>query len=105
MDTEDPFLYELERVVQQRIAAADGYSYTAKLVAEGTARIAQKVGEEALEVALASVTDSGDEFLRNEIADLIFHLLVLMADRGIRLTDIAALLRERHAARQPSLDR
>ncbi|MEM1263624.1 MAG: phosphoribosyl-ATP diphosphatase [Pseudomonadota bacterium] len=102
MDREDPFLYELERVVHARIAEADNYSYTAKLVAEGTARIAQKVGEEAVEVALASVTDEGDKYLRNEIADLVFHLLVLMAVKDIRLTDIAGLLRERHESRQPS---
>ncbi len=96
----DPFLYELEAIVQQRLSDTSRYSYTAKLAAEGIERVAQKVGEEAVEVAIASVGSAGNEFFRNEVADLIFHLLVLLAVKDVALDDVVGLLRARHESRQ-----
>jgi phosphoribosyl-ATP pyrophosphohydrolase/phosphoribosyl-AMP cyclohydrolase len=68
-------------------------SYTASLVAGGVRRVAQKVGEEAVEVVLA--TTGTQEELVSESADLIFHLIVLLKSRGIGLADIAQLLESR----------
>lgn len=89
------FLVELEQIIQQRIAAGSDESYTASLVASGTRRVAQKVGEEALEVALASVAGDSEEQL-NESADLVYHLLVLLHCNELELADVAKVLRERH---------
>ena len=99
MTNADPFLYELEAIIQRRMSSPDTYSYTAKLVAEGVSRVAQKVGEEAVEVAIASVTSDATDGFRNEVADLVFHLLVLLAVKDVSLGEIAALLRERHESR------
>ena len=71
------FLCELEGIIAQRRAVAPEESYVAKLMAQGTARIAQKVGEEGLETALAAMKDDRAELL-SESADLLFHLLVLL---------------------------
>jgi phosphoribosyl-ATP pyrophosphohydrolase/phosphoribosyl-AMP cyclohydrolase len=69
-------------------------SYTAKLYASGTKRIAQKVGEEGVETALAATVH--DQFeLKNEASDLMYHLLVLLQDQGLNLTD-GENLRSRH---------
>lgn len=90
-----PWLNELEALIRQRRSEAPGSSYVARLFAAGTARMAQKVGEEGVETALAAV--SGDvRSLQGEAADLLFHLLVLIADRGLSLADIAGELAERH---------
>jgi phosphoribosyl-ATP pyrophosphohydrolase/phosphoribosyl-AMP cyclohydrolase len=91
------FLPELERIIDTRIAGNDpGGSYTASLHSKGPRHVAQKVGEEGLEVALAAVGES-DERLVSEAADLLFHLLVLLRGRGLGLRGIAAELRARHA--------
>lgn len=90
------FLMELESVIEQRITAATTDSYTAHLIAQGPRRIAQKVGEEGLEVALAAVAQSDGEVLA-ESADLLFHLLVLLRSRGLSLAAVVAELRSRHA--------
>jgi len=89
------FLAELESIVRDRMQGPAAASYTARLVAEGTRRIAQKVGEEGVEVALAAVAGEDDELV-DEAADLVYHLIVLLADRKLRLTDVAARLRARH---------
>ncbi|MGH8254216.1 MAG: bifunctional phosphoribosyl-AMP cyclohydrolase/phosphoribosyl-ATP diphosphatase HisIE [Steroidobacteraceae bacterium] len=90
------FLPELEQVIDARIAGNDpGESYTARLHAKGTRHVAQKVGEEGLEVALAATSES-DERLLSESADLLFHLLVLLRGRGLGLEDVAGELRARH---------
>ncbi len=94
------FLAELEQVIERRIANPDDYSYTAKLVAEGVARVAQKVGEEATEVTIASVTDTTNLELANEAADLIYHLLVLLAVRELPLADVVGVLASRHEERR-----
>jgi phosphoribosyl-AMP cyclohydrolase / phosphoribosyl-ATP pyrophosphohydrolase len=92
------FLATLEGVIEQRIAESPQGSYTARLFAQGPRRIAQKVGEEGLEVALAAVVETDDKVVA-ESADLLFHLLVLLRSRGLSLGSVVAELRSRHAAK------
>lgn len=92
------FLARLERVIEQRLTDNDASSYTAKLVAEGRRRLAQKVGEEGLEVALAAAAGTRQELV-GEAADLLFHLTVLLRDGGASLQDVADELQRRHDAR------
>lgn len=90
------WLGKLARIVRRRAGEMRAGSYTAQLLQAGPVRIAQKVGEEAVEVVLASTT--GDEQgCIEEIADLLYHLTVLMESRGIGWNDIAAVLKGRHA--------
>jgi len=91
------FIGELERIVAQRATASPESSYTARLSQSGTRRIAQKVGEEGLEVALAACTEP-DAALLEESADLIYHLLVLLRARALSLSQVAATLRARHVS-------
>jgi phosphoribosyl-ATP pyrophosphohydrolase/phosphoribosyl-AMP cyclohydrolase len=91
------FLLELEQVIAQRIAGSPEGSYTARLYARGVRRVAQKVGEEGLEVALAGVSESDDALL-GECADLVYHLLLLLRSRGLPLAAVIEELRRRHAA-------
>jgi phosphoribosyl-ATP pyrophosphohydrolase/phosphoribosyl-AMP cyclohydrolase len=93
-DTLD-FLETLEQVIQLRIDSEPDDSYTANLVASGQSRVAQKVGEEALEVALASVCGTTEELL-DESADLIFHLLVLLRTQDLTFVEVIDKLKERH---------
>jgi len=93
------FLLELERIIAQRIAEAPEGSYTARLVNRGTRRVAQKVGEEGLEVALAACTEE-DPALVGECADLLYHLLVLLRVRSLSLSKVVEELRDRHAIRE-----
>ncbi len=90
------FLKQLETVIQERSGADPDSSYTARLLASGTKRIAQKIGEEGVEVALAAVAGDREELL-GEAADLIYHLLVLLQDRETSLADVVAILESRHA--------
>jgi len=92
------FLGTLERVIERRIAESPQGSYTARLFAEGPKRIAQKVGEEGLEVALAAVVETDDKVLA-ESADLIFHMLVLLRSRGLSFQSVVAELQSRHATK------
>ena len=89
------FLARLEAVIAQRIADQPEGSYTAKLFASGTKRMAQKVGEEGVEVALAA-TGGEDSELIAESADLIYHLTLLLKARGLSLGQVAAELAARH---------
>ncbi|MEO5626113.1 MAG: bifunctional phosphoribosyl-AMP cyclohydrolase/phosphoribosyl-ATP diphosphatase HisIE [Dokdonella sp.] len=94
-----PWLNELETLIDRRAGADPASSYVAKLLAGTPARRAQKVGEEGVEVALAAV--SGDrEALRGEAADLLFHLLVLLRGADLSLADIVGELEQRHAGVQ-----
>ncbi|SFN59944.1 bifunctional phosphoribosyl-AMP cyclohydrolase/phosphoribosyl-ATP diphosphatase HisIE [Xenorhabdus japonica] len=97
--TEWSFLYELEQLLASRKNASPDSSYTARLYASGTKRIAQKVGEEGVETALAATVNDREE-LTNEAADLIYHLLVLLQDQERDLSSIIRQLRERHAAKE-----
>jgi phosphoribosyl-ATP pyrophosphohydrolase/phosphoribosyl-AMP cyclohydrolase len=90
------FLGQLERVIAQRIATRPPGSYTAKLLAEGTRRIAQKVGEEGLELALAGVAQSDPEII-GEAADLLYHMLLLLKVKGLSLSQVIVELETRHA--------
>ncbi len=90
------FLLKLETVIESRRGARVEDSYTAKLLAAGTSRIAQKVGEEGVELALASVQGQKDEILL-EASDLIYHLLVLLHNHELSLSDVAEELQARHS--------
>ncbi|MBG6241416.1 MAG: bifunctional phosphoribosyl-AMP cyclohydrolase/phosphoribosyl-ATP diphosphatase HisIE [Candidatus Symbiopectobacterium sp. Dall1.0] len=88
------FLHQLEQLLASRKQADPASSYTAKLYASGTKRIAQKVGEEGLETALAATVHDTEE-LTNEAADLMYHLLVLLQD--LDLATIIGRLKARHS--------
>jgi len=92
------FLGILEQVITQRIATRPAGSYTAKLLAEGTRRIAQKGGEEGLELALAGVAQSDPEII-GEAADLLYHTLLLLRVKDLSLSQVVAELESRHAGR------
>ena len=89
------FLAELERLLAERKSADPDSSYTARLYAKGTKRIAQKVGEEGVEVALAAMAKDREELI-NESADLLYHLTVLLQNEGLTLADVVTRLQERH---------
>lgn len=89
------FLAELELVVTQRLTEGDGSSYTRRLVESGPARVAQKVGEEGVEVALAAVTADADKLV-GESADLLYHLIVLLRSKDLTLADVTKELARRH---------
>lgn len=89
------FLYDLEQVIKSRKDADPASSYTASLFAKGVKRIAQKVGEEGVESALAAMAGDREE-LKNEAADLLFHLLVLLQSQQLELSDVLEVLKARH---------
>ncbi|MGB5628377.1 MAG: phosphoribosyl-ATP diphosphatase [Woeseiaceae bacterium] len=91
------FIADLETIIRARLDTAGDESYTARLAAAGTRRIAQKVGEEGVELALASSAGDQQEII-DEAADLVYHLLVLLADAGLSLEDVAMRLEARHSA-------
>ncbi|HRI62037.1 MAG TPA: bifunctional phosphoribosyl-AMP cyclohydrolase/phosphoribosyl-ATP diphosphatase HisIE [Saprospiraceae bacterium] len=93
------FLKELETIIHNRKAAAPESSYTAQLFHEGIPKIAQKVGEEAVETIIEALGDHRERLL-NETADLLYHLLVLLAAKEIRLEAVEAVLRSRHSKSQ-----
>lgn len=90
------FLIALETLIAERQAAAPEGSYTASLFQAGPMRIAQKVGEEGVEVALAGAAGDNQSVV-SEAADLLFHLLVLLRARDIPLADVVTELERRHA--------
>ncbi len=90
----EDFITTLESVIRSRQGADPATSYTAKLFAAGRAKIAQKVGEEAVETVVASLAEDRDALI-GEATDLMFHLLVLLADAGLSLEDIRAEMRRR----------
>jgi phosphoribosyl-ATP pyrophosphohydrolase len=87
-------LARLETVIAERRLGDPGTSYVAKLTARGVPKIAQKVGEEAVEAVIAAMADDRDGLI-GESADLLFHLLVLLAAKGITLADVCAELARR----------
>ena len=89
-------LTELEAVVRDRLATGDGSaSYVASLAAKGRGKIAQKLGEQATETIIAALTED-DAALTGEAADLVFHLTILLAERGLGWDGVAAELARRH---------
>ena len=91
------FLNELSALIASRQHEMPVGSHTTTLFAEGKARIAQKVGEEGVELALARMKDDSGE-IANEAADLLFHILVLLQDAGLELADVIQVLRARHSS-------
>ena len=89
------FLAELEGIISARRSAGADESYTARLFDAGTKRVAQKVGEEGVELALAASLGDRDE-IRDEAADLVYHMLVLLAQHDLDLADVVAVLEARH---------
>ena len=88
------FLFELEKTILDRKANPSDASYTSKLFQKGINKIAQKVGEEAVELIIEA-KDDDDELFKNEAADLLYHLLVLLAEKEIPLNDVLEKLQER----------
>ena len=90
------FLSELERIIGERRAVGESSkSYVASLFEKGINKIAQKVGEEAVEVVIEAKDENDDLFL-NESADLLFHYLILLQAKGFSLNDIIEVLKQRH---------
>ena len=89
------FLNQLGTLIAERHKTMPQGSYTTSLFAEGKARIAQKVGEEGVELALARMKGAGAE-MANEAADLLFHMMVLLEDAGLSLADAVSVLQDRH---------
>jgi len=89
------FVGQLESIIADRQENPRGDSYTARLVNEGIQRIAQKIGEEGVEVALAAVSGDREEII-GEVADLIYHVLVLLQHQNLGFVDVAQQLEERH---------
>jgi len=92
------FLTTLQEVIADRIADPAPHSYTAKLLAQGPRRVAQKVGEEGVELALAAVAQGEAEII-GEAADLLYHVLVLLQSKHLSLERVVAELEARHRAR------
>jgi phosphoribosyl-ATP pyrophosphohydrolase/phosphoribosyl-AMP cyclohydrolase len=92
------FLLELVQLIGHRISEKPDGSYTARLYESGMKHMAQKVGEEGLEVALSAVSEPDDPFL-GECADLLYHLLVLLRARSLRLDTVIEEMKHRHADR------
>ena len=93
-ETPLPFLNQLEQVIEDRIANQNANSYVASLFQKGINKIAQKVGEEAVELVIESKDNNPDLFL-NEAADLLFHYLLLLKAKGFGLTDVETILKSR----------
>ncbi|MFT7331234.1 MAG: phosphoribosyl-ATP pyrophosphohydrolase/phosphoribosyl-AMP cyclohydrolase [Roseivirga sp.] len=94
-ETSKGFLYELEQIIHQRIDENDEESYTNKLYKRGINKVAQKVGEEAVELVIEAKDNDADLF-KNEAADLMYHYLILLKAKGFNLTDIEEILSERN---------
>jgi len=87
-------LKRLEKTIAARASASPDSSYVAKLNAKGTAKIAQKLGEEATEAVIAALSESKQELV-GEAADVLFHLMVLLQNKGVALDEVLAELDRR----------
>lgn len=94
-ETGKGFSYKLEQIINQRINDDTSDSYTNKLYKKGINKVAQKVGEEAVELIIESKDDNIDLF-KNEAADLVYHLLILLKAKGVDFQSIEEVLKERH---------
>lgn len=90
------FLSYLERFVDKRSKDPIEESYTARLLSRGTNKVAQKVGEEGVEVVIAALAETKEDFL-GECADLFYHTLVLLKDQNIALSEVMKVLQQRHS--------
>ena len=88
------FIYELEHTINERIDSNDPNSYTNKLYQKGINKVAQKVGEEAVELVIES-KDSNDDLFKNEAADLLYHFLILLKAKKVKFHDIEKVLQSR----------
>ena len=93
--TNTAFLDKLQDVIRQRLSDAPEGSYTAKLASQGMLKVAQKLGEEGVELALAAAAQDQAR-VTAEAADLVYHLLLLLALRELSLADVVAELERRH---------
>lgn len=93
------FIFELEKIIEDRYINPIEDSYVNKLRAKGLNKIAQKVGEEGVETVIAALNETEHDFI-NEASDLVFHLLVLMREKNISLATIAKNLENRHAIKK-----
>jgi len=93
-ETAKGFLYELQQTIAQRIDENDVDSYTNKLFRKGINKVAQKVGEEAIELVIEAKDDNEDLF-KNEAADLLYHLLILLKTKNVKLEDVELVLKNR----------
>jgi phosphoribosyl-AMP cyclohydrolase / phosphoribosyl-ATP pyrophosphohydrolase len=89
------FLAQLQDIIEERKQIMPESSYTTSLFRGGINKIAQKVGEEAVELIIESKDDNGELFL-NEAADLLYHYLVLLTAKGYRIEDVTEILKKRH---------
>lgn len=94
-ETSKGFLYELERIVNDRIDNNIETSYTNKLFKRGINKVAQKVGEEAVELVIEA-KDDNDTLFKNEAADLLYHFVILLKAKGFTLLEIEDILKERN---------
>jgi len=92
----EDFLFYLEEIIRLRTAGSDEKSYVRQLFSKGINKIAQKVGEEAVELVIEAKDDNKDLFL-GEAADLLFHYLLLLNAKGHNLQDVISVLKERHS--------
>jgi len=92
----EDFLYYLEDIIELRKKSSDEKSYVRQLFRDGINKIAQKVGEEAVELVIES-KDNNDELFMNEAADLLFHYLVLLNAKGYNLQQVVSVLQSRHS--------
>lgn len=95
VNRKEDFLYHLEDIIEIRKKASPEESYVARLFQKGINKMAQKVGEEAVETVIEA-KDNNDELFLNESADLLFHYLILLNAKGYKLSDIVKVLHERH---------
>jgi len=93
-ETAKGFLYELEQTIAQRINENDRESYTNKLYRKGINKVAQKVGEEAVELVIEA-KDNNEDLFKNEAADLLYHLLILLKTKNVKLEDVELVLKNR----------
>ena len=92
----DDFLFYLEQVIESRKKKSVDESYVAKLTSKGINKVAQKVGEEAVELVIEA-KDNNEELFLNEAADLMFHYLILLNQKGYSLKDVISILQKRHS--------
>jgi len=98
-DNAKGFLYQLEKTIDERISNDSGQSYTNELFKRGINKMAQKVGEEAVELVIEA-KDNNDDLFKGEAADLLYHFLILLRAKNMKLEDIESILKERNSRKK-----